>query len=39
MSGGDSQSSMVVVSPLVSLMKDQERAVGEKDVRAVYAGD
>ena len=30
---------MVVVSLLISLMKDQVRAMSEKDVRAVYVGD
>ena len=29
----------VVVSPLIALMKDQVRAMTQRDVRAVYVGD
>ena len=35
----DSKSIVVVVSPLISLMKDQVQAMKARDVRAVYVGD
>ncbi len=33
------QSIVLVVSPLIALMKDQVRAMRERDVTAVYAGE
>ena len=39
LSGGDSRSIVVVVSPLILLTKDQVQAMSEKEVRAVYVGD
>ena len=35
----ESRSMAVVVSPLIALMKDQVRAMTQRDVRAVYVGE
>ena len=37
--GSQRKSIVVVVSPLISLMKDQVRSMKERDVAAVYVGD
>ena len=37
--GVDSLSIAVIVSPLISLMKDQVRAMTQRGMRAVYVGD
>ena len=39
LSGSDGTSIVVVVSPLISLMKDQVRSMMARNVRAVYVGD
>jgi len=37
--GRTCESIVVVVSPLIALMKDQVRAMSERNVKAVYAGE
>ena len=37
--GVDARSVVIVVSPLIALMKDQVRALTERNVRAVYIGE
>ena len=39
LSGADSLSIVVVVSPLILLMKDQVHAMRERDIRAVFVAD